>query len=43
MQPSTQVTRIPEFGEIESSVLFFVKVAAEEFILEKVQGIIYSF
>jgi hypothetical protein len=34
MHPSTQVTHIPEAGVIESSVLFFVRVAADEFILE---------
>jgi hypothetical protein len=35
MQPSTQVTHIPELGVTEPSVLFFVRVAAEEFTLEK--------
>jgi len=35
MQPSTQVTHIPDAGTIESSVRFLVKVAAEALILEK--------
>jgi hypothetical protein len=34
MQPSTQVTHIPEFGVTDSSVLFFVSVAADEFTFE---------
>jgi hypothetical protein len=34
MQPSTQVTHIPDEGVIEPSVLFFVSVAADEFTLE---------
>ena len=34
MQPSTQVTHIPDEGVIEPSVLFLVSVAAEAFILE---------
>jgi hypothetical protein len=34
MQPSTQVTHIPDDGVTEPSVLFFVKVAAEELTLE---------
>jgi hypothetical protein len=32
IQPSTQVTHIPDEGVIEPSVRFFVSVAAEEFI-----------
>jgi len=32
MQPSTQVTHIPEACTIESSVLFFVNVAADALI-----------
>jgi hypothetical protein len=34
MQPSTQVTHMPEVGTTEPSVLFFVSVAAEAFILD---------
>ena len=34
MQPSTQVTHIPDEGVIDPSVLFLVKVAAEVFTLE---------
>jgi hypothetical protein len=34
MQPSTQVTHIPDDGTVESSVLFFVSVAAEAFTFE---------
>src|SRR4030066_1807249 len=34
MQPSTQVTHIPEMDVTESSVLFFVRVAAEALTLE---------
>jgi len=34
MHPSTQVTHIPEAGTIDPSVLFFVRVAADEFILD---------
>src|SRR5512136_1392326 len=34
MQPSTQVTHMPEAGTMEPSVLFFVRVAAEALILE---------
>jgi hypothetical protein len=34
MQPSTQVTHIPDTGTTEPSVLFFVSVAAEVLILE---------
>jgi len=36
MHPSTQVTHIPELGVTESSVLFFVRVAADELTLENV-------
>jgi len=36
MQPSTQVTQMPEPGVTEPSALFFVSVAADVFILEKV-------
>jgi hypothetical protein len=39
-QPSTHVTHIPELGEIDSSVRFFVRVAAEELILERVMDIV---
>jgi hypothetical protein len=39
MQPSTHVTHIPELGATESSVRFFVNVAADEFILERVMDI----
>jgi hypothetical protein len=39
IHPSTQVTHIPEVGVIESSVLFFVSVAADEFTLESVRDI----
>jgi hypothetical protein len=42
MQPSTHVTHIPDDGVIESSVLFFVKVAAEAFTLEKVLAIVFT-
>jgi hypothetical protein len=41
IQPSTQVTHIPLNGTIESSVLFFVNVAAEAFILDN-EGISFS-
>jgi hypothetical protein len=34
MQPSTQVTHMPEAGVTDPSVLFFVSVAAEELTLE---------
>jgi hypothetical protein len=34
MQPSTQVTHMPEMGTTEPSVLFLVRVAAEALILE---------
>jgi len=37
MQPSTQVTHMPEAGTTESSVRFFVNVAADELILEYVE------
>jgi hypothetical protein len=40
MQPSTQVTHIPEMVVTESSVRFLVKVAAEELIRENVEDII---
>jgi len=44
MQPSTQVAHIPDAGTTEPSVRFFVRVAAEEFILESVSVIeVYSF
>jgi hypothetical protein len=42
MHPSTQVTHIPDIGVIDPSVLFFVRVAAEEFILESVIAIAFS-
>jgi hypothetical protein len=41
MQPSTQVTHIPEFGVTEPSVRFLVKVAADELILESVMDIVF--
>jgi hypothetical protein len=34
MQPSTQVTHIPEAGTTDSSVRFLVSVAAEALTLE---------
>jgi hypothetical protein len=40
MQPSTQVTHIPEDGVTESSVLFFVRVAADEFVLDSVVNMV---
>jgi hypothetical protein len=36
MQPSTQVTHMPEEGVTEPSVRFFVSVAAEALIRERV-------
>jgi hypothetical protein len=39
MQPSTHVTHIPEMGVTESSVRFFVRVAADEFTRENVVDI----
>jgi hypothetical protein len=36
MQPSTQVTHMPEAGTMEPSVRFLVRVAAEAFVLENV-------
>jgi hypothetical protein len=39
MQPSTQVTHIPEQGVTDPSVLFFVNVAADEFTLDRVVDI----
>jgi hypothetical protein len=42
MHPSTQVTHIPDVGVIDSSVLFFVNVAAEELILDNVNDILFS-
>jgi hypothetical protein len=42
MQPSTQVTHIPDAGVIDSSVLFLVSVAADEFTLDNDVGILYS-
>jgi hypothetical protein len=42
MQPSTQVTHIPDAGVMDSSVLFFVSVAADEFTLDNVDDIVYS-
>jgi len=42
MQPSTQVTHIPEAGTTECSVLFLVRVAAEALIFEKVSGIVFA-
>jgi hypothetical protein len=36
MQPSTQVTHMPELGVTDPSVLFLVSVAAEVFTLESV-------
>jgi hypothetical protein len=36
IHPSTQVTHIPDEGTTESSVRFFVRVAAEALILENV-------
>jgi hypothetical protein len=40
MQPSTQVTHMPEMGTTEPSVLFLVSVAAEALILDN--GIVGS-
>jgi hypothetical protein len=40
MQPSTQVTHIPDAGVTDSSVLFFVRVAADEFTLDNVLDIL---
>jgi len=34
MHPSTQVTHMPDAGTMDSSVLFFVNVAAEAFTFE---------
>jgi hypothetical protein len=34
IQPSTHVTHIPDIGVTESSVRFFVSVAADEFTLD---------
>jgi len=42
MQPSTQVTHIPDWGVTESSVRFFVSVAAELLTLENVFDITLS-
>jgi len=42
MQPSTQVTHIPDAGVIDSSVLFLVSVAADEFTLDSVFDILLS-
>jgi hypothetical protein len=36
MQPSTQVTHMPEEGVTDPSVLFLVKVAADELTLDNV-------
>jgi hypothetical protein len=36
MQPSTQVTHIPEIEEMEPSVRFLVRVAADELSLVSV-------
>jgi hypothetical protein len=36
MQPSTQVTHMPEMGTTEPSVLFLVSVAAEALTLDNV-------
>ncbi len=41
MQPSTQVVHMPELGDIEPSVRFFVRVAADAFILESVMDIFF--
>jgi hypothetical protein len=43
MQPSTQVTHIPEAGTTDPSVRFLVRVAAEELTLESVIAIAVSF
>jgi hypothetical protein len=43
MHPSTQVTHIPEDGTTEPSVLFFVNVAAEEFIRDSDIGFSFHF
>jgi hypothetical protein len=42
MHPSTHVTHIPEIDEMEPSVLFFVSVAAEEFIRENLIDMVGS-
>jgi hypothetical protein len=42
MHPSTQVTHMPEAGTTESTVRFFVRVAAEAFILEKVSDTAFA-
>jgi len=34
MQPSTQVTHIPDWGWMDPSVRFLVRVAAEVFVLD---------
>jgi len=39
-QPSTQVTHMPLIGDTEPSVLFFVNVAADEFILDSAIAIL---
>jgi hypothetical protein len=43
MHPSTQVTHMPEVETTDSSVRFFVSVAAEEFTLESEANISISF
>jgi hypothetical protein len=43
MQPSTQVTHMPEVETTELSVLFFVRVAAEALIRESDMGMLLSF
>jgi hypothetical protein len=42
MQPSTQVTHMPEAGTTESSVRFLVRVAAEAFTFEMGANIVFS-
>jgi len=39
MQPSTQVTHIPDIGVIDPSVLFFVSVAADLLTADIVEDI----